>query len=85
MRTVIFLCEHKDEGTFGFVLNKKFPKTLSDLVPDLDEYKIPVYYGGPVQKIRCTPAPVSPTRSPEVKKGCREFIGRELKSLYDPY
>ena len=50
MRTVIFLCEHKDEGTFGFVLNKKFPKTLSDLVPDFDEYKIPVYYGGPVQK-----------------------------------
>lgn len=50
IRSVIFLCEHKDEGSFGFVLNKKFTKTLGDLVPELEEYDIPVYYGGPVQK-----------------------------------
>ena len=49
IRSVIFLCEHQDEGTFGFVLNKKFSKTLDELVPDMEEYKIPVYYGGPVQ------------------------------------
>ena len=49
IRSVIFLCEHQDEGTFGFVLNKKFPKSLNELVPDLHEIVIPVYYGGPVQ------------------------------------
>ena len=49
MRTVIFLCEHQEEGTFGFVLNKKFSKTLNELLPDMQDYKIPVYFGGPVQ------------------------------------
>ena len=49
MRTVIFLCEHQEEGTFGFVLNKKFSKTLNELLPDIEEHKIPVYLGGPVQ------------------------------------
>ena len=50
IRSVIFLCEHKDEGSFGFVLNKKFHQTLGELIPELKEYNIPVYYGGPVQK-----------------------------------
>ena len=49
MRTVIFLCEHQEEGTFGFVLNKIFSKRLDELVPDMEEFKIPVYFGGPVQ------------------------------------
>jgi len=50
MRTVIFLCEHKEEGSFGFVLNKLYTNTLGDLLPELDDYKIPLYFGGPVQK-----------------------------------
>ncbi|HEV8080296.1 MAG TPA: YqgE/AlgH family protein [Chitinophagaceae bacterium] len=50
VRSVIFLCEHKEEGSFGFVLNKKFHQTLGELIPELAEQKIPVYYGGPVQK-----------------------------------
>lgn len=49
-RTVIFLCEHTEEGSFGFILNKKFPKTLEELVPDLNITSFPVYQGGPVQK-----------------------------------
>ncbi len=49
-RTVIFLCEHTEEGSFGFVLNKKFPKKLEELVPDLTVTNFPVYQGGPVQK-----------------------------------
>ena len=49
MRTVIFLCEHQEDGTFGFVLNKKFEKSLDQLLPELEDYNIPVYYGGPVQ------------------------------------
>jgi putative transcriptional regulator len=50
MRTVVFLCEHQEEGSFGFVLNKTYDVTLDQLVPDLPEIKIPVYYGGPVQQ-----------------------------------
>lgn|SRR5690606_30019119 len=48
-RTVIFLCEHIVEGTFGFVLNKRFPKKLNELVQELEGFNYPVYQGGPVQ------------------------------------
>ncbi len=50
MRTVIFLCEHKEEGSFGFVLNKLFNRTLGELLPEFEDQAIPLYFGGPVQK-----------------------------------
>jgi putative transcriptional regulator len=49
LRTVVFLCEHRAEGSFGFVLNRRFENTLDQLLPDLDDHPLPVYYGGPVQ------------------------------------
>jgi putative transcriptional regulator len=49
LRTVVFLCEHKEEGSFGFVLNRQHENTLDELIPELEGHKIPVYYGGPVQ------------------------------------
>ena len=49
LRTVVFLCEHKDEGSFGFVLNRQYENSLDELIPELEGHKIPVYYGGPVQ------------------------------------
>jgi putative transcriptional regulator len=49
LRTVVFLCEHKEEGSFGFVLNRKYQNTLDELIPGLENLKLPVYYGGPVQ------------------------------------
>lgn len=49
LRTVVFLCEHREEGSFGFVLNRKFENTLDELLENLEGYKLPVYYGGPVQ------------------------------------
>ena len=49
LRTVVFLCEHREEGSVGFVLNRKFENTLDELMEDLEGYKLPVYYGGPVQ------------------------------------
>lgn len=49
IRTVIFLCEHQPEGSFGFVLNKQFEQTLDDLINGFEGFSIPVYYGGPVQ------------------------------------
>ena len=50
LRTVVFLCEHKEEGTFGFVLNRQYENTLDELIPELEGNKVPVYYGGPVQQ-----------------------------------
>jgi putative transcriptional regulator len=49
LRTVVFLCEHKEEGSFGFVLNRQYENTLDELIPELEGHKIPVFYGGPVQ------------------------------------
>lgn len=49
MRTVVFLCDHQEEGSFGFVLNRAYEHTLNELMNDLDELKLPVFYGGPVQ------------------------------------
>ena len=49
IRTVVFLCDHRDEGSFGFVLNRPYAQTLDQLLPDLEGFTIPVYYGGPVQ------------------------------------
>jgi putative transcriptional regulator len=46
---VVLLCEHKEEGSFGFVLNKQIEQTLDELIPGLDGHRLPVYYGGPVQ------------------------------------
>lgn len=48
-RTVVFLCEHQEQGTFGFVLNRHYEYTLNELVNTADDLKLPVYYGGPVQ------------------------------------
>lgn len=49
LRTVVLLCEHKEEGSFGFVLNRKYENTLDELIPELEGHQLPVYYGGPVQ------------------------------------
>ncbi len=50
MRTVVLLCEHREEGSFGFVLNKSFDQQLGDLIKDAEGIRFPVYDGGPVQK-----------------------------------
>ena len=49
LRTVIFLCDHKQESSFGFVLNRQYENTLDELIPELEGHKIPVFYGGPVE------------------------------------
>ncbi len=49
LRTVIFLCEHNEEGSFGLVLNRKLDYYIDELVPELNNFKIPVFEGGPVE------------------------------------
>ena len=48
-RTVVLLCEHDEEkGTFGLVINRKLKETLSDIIPEVEDFHAPLYYGGPV-------------------------------------
>ena len=50
MRSVVFLCDHKEEGSFGFVLNRKIQYAVGDLINNLEGCDFPVFYGGPVQQ-----------------------------------
>jgi putative transcriptional regulator len=50
LRTVVLLCEHQTEGSFGFVLNRPLKNTLDELIPELEGHPIQVFDGGPVQK-----------------------------------
>ncbi len=49
-RTVIFLCEHDDNGSLGFVLNKKSKAVVNDLMDELDSFNADIFVGGPVQR-----------------------------------
>lgn len=49
-RTVILLCKHDEEGSFGFVLNKKSNVRLDELIREAEGIKTEVYVGGPVEQ-----------------------------------
>jgi putative transcriptional regulator len=49
-RTVVLLCEHNEEGSFGFVLNKPSILKVGEVMEDLTELENVVYVGGPVQQ-----------------------------------
>lgn len=48
-RTVILLCDHGEEGSFGFVLNKYVDMDLSDIQLDIPGKEIKLAIGGPVE------------------------------------
>ena len=48
-RSVILLCEHNNEGSVGFILNRPTQLTIGDLLPDLSSKWLNVSQGGPVQ------------------------------------
>lgn len=48
-RTVIFLCEHNDEGSFGFVLNNYINVELNQIMEEMPEYDGKISIGGPVK------------------------------------
>lgn len=48
-RSVVLLCEHNLDGSFGLVLNRPYDQHLNDFIPNLEDLNIPVYHGGPVQ------------------------------------
>lgn len=48
-RSVVLLCDHNEEGSFGFVLNKYVDFDLSEVVEGLPDIKTKISIGGPVQ------------------------------------
>jgi len=49
-RSVILVCEHNDEGTFGLVLNQLAQVKLNDVLTDEMYHDYSLYVGGPVQQ-----------------------------------
>ena len=49
-RTVVLICEHNEEGSFGFVLNKKSKVYFDDIMEEVEGFKKDIYIGGPVQQ-----------------------------------
>jgi putative transcriptional regulator len=57
-RSVILLCEHNEEGSFGFVLNKQTSHQVQDVLDEPIDYEL--FLGGPVDHssmhyIHCRP------------------------------
>jgi putative transcriptional regulator len=48
-RTVVLLCEHNTDGSFGFVLNRHMDMTVNDLMENMPPITARVSIGGPVQ------------------------------------
>lgn len=49
-RTVILLCEHNEEGSFGFVLNKLSLLKVDEVLQEVEPFKADLFVGGPVQQ-----------------------------------
>jgi putative transcriptional regulator len=48
-RTVIFLCEHNTEGSFGFVLNNYLDLKIDQVIEDMPRFEGRISVGGPVK------------------------------------
>ena len=47
-RSVIYLCEHNEEGSLGFIVNRSHGLLLKDIFPHLKNGNFPLFEGGPV-------------------------------------
>lgn len=47
-RSVVFIAEHSEGGTVGFVINHPSLLIVKDLIEDIGGPDFPIYYGGPV-------------------------------------
>lgn len=47
-QAVVLLCDHHNEGTFGFILNKSVRMNINELLDDFPDFESEVFYGGPV-------------------------------------
>jgi len=47
-RSVVFLVEHNEEGSVGFILNKPIELGVSEALDDFPDFDGELYFGGPV-------------------------------------
>lgn len=47
-RSIVFLTEHNDEGTVGFVLNKPVNMNINEMIVDFPSFECNLSIGGPV-------------------------------------
>ncbi|WP_420155655.1 YqgE/AlgH family protein [Siphonobacter sp.] len=49
-RSVVLICEHNEQGTFGLVLTQTTELLLDDVIEDDIYPDVPLFVGGPVEK-----------------------------------
>ena len=49
-RSVVFLCEHNEQGTFGLIFNQNTNLHLNDVLREPVVNSLPLYLGGPVEQ-----------------------------------
>lgn len=47
-RSVVFITEHSEAGTLGYVLNQRTDLTVDTVMPELGAADVPLFQGGPV-------------------------------------
>jgi len=48
-RSVILLCEHNQQGSIGFILNRNMELPLEEVLQDFPDIHSTINYGGPVE------------------------------------
>jgi putative transcriptional regulator len=48
-RSVVFLCNHEESGSFGLTINQKTEHSIEDFLPEIKNISFPVFSGGPVE------------------------------------
>ncbi len=48
-RTVLLMCEHNEQGSLGFILNRPMEIRVSEAITGFDDVDVPLHMGGPVQ------------------------------------
>lgn len=49
-RSVVLICEHQHEGTFGLAINKPIDFEIAEQVEELEAYNNLIFNGGPVNR-----------------------------------
>lgn len=83
-RSVVFLCEHSKEGSFGFVMNHYIEVNLHDLNEKFPYIESKISIGGPVEKDTLYFMHSFGTElndSLEISKGV--YMGGDFEQLYD--
>lgn len=47
-RSAVLLCEHNDQGSLGFILNKPVDIEIQSLFDEFPDFDANIFYGGPV-------------------------------------